>query len=143
MMKDFKQSEYEPEEVMQKIDIAQDLSINHAELAAKYIEHHIVNNGTLDYQVFPTTGRAAFAVVDDVNNHEDGWRSSGMGSGPVARMRRNGFIVYDINCYENSLPITLETAGVEKEELPEAYFIATFRYVGEDHPVLEYWKSED
>lgn len=111
------------------------------EFGAEYIAHNIVNNGALDYRVFPTErGPSDYAVVDEMDGGGMSGICGGLSSGPTQRLQKNGFVIYDVTAYADGMkPHFLR----EEYDFPDAFVCVYISYVGKDHPIIEYWEGDD
>lgn len=140
-MKEFVEHVRDPEELryeareMSRAIFAEE---NLKRFAAKYIEHRIVNNETLDYRVEPSGGTAGYAVIEDITGKKN--VSANLAQGPLVRLRRHGFMIHNVGVYMDShTPYTLKTQEVS---LSGDNLIVWIVYVGEDHPIIEYWRDD-
>lgn len=105
-------------------------------LGAKYIQQRIINQHTLDYRVECCKGTAHYAVIEPLTDTSLDGQSASLGAGPTARLRENGFMVNDIAVVDGYTPHLLEHVHV-----PQKALIVYIEYVGEDHPIIEYWNE--
>lgn len=120
--------------------LAQACGLNEpGEFGARYVQHRIVNNGTLDYKVRPCAGSADYAVISPINEKKDGGIAS-INKGPIVRLRENGFIVDSTSVsLDGYTPFLLEERDVS---LSGDNIITYVEYVGADHPIIEYWEDD-
>lgn len=106
---------------------------------AKYLEHFIVTGeGTLSdhYTVYPASGTSDYVVVQEIDGNGYGGESASLSVGPVIRLRQCGFIIHSVLlCLDmDDIPETIDA-----DSLPDDYLSIFLKYVGREHPILEYW----
>jgi hypothetical protein len=142
--KEYVESAKEADELAEKVEtLCEVIGLDGVgEFGARYIQSEIVNNGTLDYTVYPvSSGKSDYCVIDEIDNRSDTGKTGSISPGPIARLRRNGFIVRDACAYTGgACPRMLRDY---RGELPDNFAAAYVSYVGAEHPIIEYWDDEE
>lgn len=130
---------YDIEEGEAKVkELCEAIGVNEpSKFGAKYIEHYVLNRGSLNYQVFPGSYSDYIIIEEITPTARDGFSAS-LSGGPVKRLRKNGFIVKEVSVYlDGYTPVALDDHNT-----PENFIAIDVMYVGEDHPIIEYWEYE-